>query len=44
MKQMLALTKQTIQDQTQLLQTKKNAIDRAAKGLDRDFVKLLKVP
>ena len=44
MKRMLALAKQTIKDQTQWVQTKKNAIDNAAKDLDRDFVKLLKVP
>lgn len=41
MKRMLALAKQTIKDQTQWVQTKKNAIDHAAKGLDRDFVKLI---
>jgi hypothetical protein len=44
MKRMLALAKQTIKDQTQWVQTKKNAIDNAAKDLDRDFVKLIKVP
>ena len=41
MKRMLVLAKQTIKDQTQWVQTKKNAIDNAAKGLDRDFVKLI---
>lgn len=41
MKRMLALAKQTIKDQTQWVKTKKNAIDHAAKGLDRDFVKLI---
>ena len=44
MKRMLAMAKQTIKDQTQWVQIKKNAIDNAAKDLDRDFVKLLKVP
>jgi hypothetical protein len=44
MKRMLALAKQTLKEQNQWVQSKKNAIDNAVKDLDRDFVKLIKVP
>ncbi len=44
MKRMLALAKQTLKEQNQWVQTKKNAIDNAAKELDRDFAKLVKTP
>jgi argininosuccinate lyase len=44
MKRMLALAKQTLKEQNQWVQTKKNAIDNAAKELDRDFSKLVKTP
>jgi len=44
MKRMLALATQRLKEQNQWVQSQKNAIDNAAKDLDRDFVKLLKVP
>ena len=44
MKRMLALAKQTLKEQNQWVQSKKNAIDNAAKDLDRDFAKLIKAP
>jgi hypothetical protein len=40
----LALAKQTLKEQNQWVQAKKNAIDNAAKDLDRDFAKLIKAP
>jgi argininosuccinate lyase len=44
MKRMLALATQRLKEQNQWVQSQKNAIDNAAKDLDRDFAKLLKVP
>lgn len=44
MKRMLSLAKQTLKEQNQWVQAKKNAIDNAAKDLDRDFTKLIKAP
>jgi argininosuccinate lyase len=44
MKRMLALAKQTLKEQNQWVQSKKNTIDNAAKELDRDFAKLIKAP
>ena len=44
MKRMLALAKQTLKEQNQWVLSKKNAIDNAAKDLDRDFAKLIKAP